>query len=127
MNHTGPDTSLTFNVNAFKANVQTVNTLPTAVKLILRKNPWERTTADLAYVFSFIDKAGPLNIIYTNKEMTEPQCQYNKQITDFIVKMLGNTQFNDFNFEDIMYLLKQPLTQNFLFYFKYTYTHTDVR
>ncbi|XP_071787118.1 uncharacterized protein [Asterias amurensis] len=52
----GPDTSLTFNVNAFKANVQTVNTLPTAVKLILRKNPWERTTADLAYVFSFIDK-----------------------------------------------------------------------
>ncbi len=66
---TGHDTSLTFNVNAFKANVQTVSTLPNAVKLILRKNPWERSAADLAYVFSFIDKASPLNLILLNKEI----------------------------------------------------------
>ena len=47
--------------------------------------------------------------------MTEPQCQYNKQFTDFIVKMctnlhnqtLGNTQFNDFNFEDNYYVFTQ--------------------
>ncbi|XP_022084507.1 uncharacterized protein LOC110975934 [Acanthaster planci] len=52
----GKDTSLTFNVNAFKANVQSVTTLPAAVKLTMRKNPWERSPEDLAYIFSFVDK-----------------------------------------------------------------------
>ncbi|XP_038057298.1 cyclic nucleotide-binding domain-containing protein 2-like [Patiria miniata] len=52
----GHDTSLTFNVNAFKANVQSVSTLPAAVKLTMRKNPWERSPKDLAYIFSFVDK-----------------------------------------------------------------------
>ena len=47
---------LTFDVDAFKANVQSINALPAAAKLILAKNPWERTAADIKYIVPFVIK-----------------------------------------------------------------------
>ena len=51
---------LSFDVNAFKANVQTVEALPSPAKIILRKNPWERSSEDLAYVIPFVVKVNGL-------------------------------------------------------------------
>lgn len=50
------DQSMTFNVNAFKSNVQTVDSLPSDAKRIMTKNQWGRTPAELKYLQSFIGK-----------------------------------------------------------------------
>ncbi|XP_072039345.1 uncharacterized protein [Amphiura filiformis] len=52
----GKEQRLTFDVNEFKANVQTVSALPPAAKIILTKNPWERSAEDLAYLIPFVTK-----------------------------------------------------------------------
>lgn len=50
------DQSMTFNVNAFKSNVQSVNTLSARAKRIMTKNPWGRTPEELQYLNGYISK-----------------------------------------------------------------------
>ncbi len=73
--HDGKEQRLTFDVNAFKANVQTVNALPPAAKIVLRKNPWERAPEDLAYVTRFVTKVGD-TFRTTDQSSTSLKFQY---------------------------------------------------
>ncbi|XP_071500000.1 uncharacterized protein [Diadema antillarum] len=52
------DNTLTFDVSAFKSNVQSVGSrsLPHRAKKIMRKNSWERTPEELSYLFGFVDR-----------------------------------------------------------------------
>ncbi|XP_041463895.1 cAMP-dependent protein kinase regulatory subunit-like [Lytechinus variegatus] len=50
------ENTLTFDVNAFKSNVQSMSTLPPRAKNIMIKNSWERTKDELQYLFGFVDR-----------------------------------------------------------------------
>eukprot|EP00057_Strongylocentrotus_purpuratus_P011264 XP_011665738.1 PREDICTED: uncharacterized protein LOC105438988 [Strongylocentrotus purpuratus] len=52
---------LTFDVSAFKSNVQSVSTLPPRAKKIMRKETWERTKEELHYLYGFVDRLKSFN------------------------------------------------------------------
>ncbi|XP_071950961.1 uncharacterized protein [Antedon mediterranea] len=56
VHHVEGEEMLTFNVDAFKANVQAVNPLTPEIKMILCTHSWNRSTSNIKTVFKFLNK-----------------------------------------------------------------------